>query len=359
VYAKIHIRKYTCGETPDIQQACLKASNIGAAGEDSKATVHLTLPFSSTEMKRTQSIYPGGIMFRRIYFLPTLFVIIIVLALSTVTVGARPSPVAPRSAPNGSNPSVPINLLAGSSIIVDHTAVDQYDDIPQEYIDQVKKMWLNVPGESHSSGYRKGLQFLEDLDSRYQVNITETGMPEAYTDQYLRISRASWGDVSHTTGWRYGYGEEDWYTSAAAIQQTKDHLSYANANGFEIAAMGFGWCWDTTWHNVPDGTTDPVYQVRWAGSSVGGPNGDMRWGLDAGDVALTGNNITMDTYLSATQGYIDYAQANGYPTKVFFTTGPVDGYSGESGYQRQLNTITSAITSVPPAIGSCLIMPTF
>jgi uncharacterized repeat protein (TIGR01451 family) len=58
--------------------------------------------------------------------------------------------------------------------------------------------------------------------------------------------------------------------------------------------------------------------------------------LDAGDVALTGNRVTMDTYLSATQGYINHSQTNGYPTRVFFTTGPVDGSSGESGYQRHL-----------------------
>ena len=82
---------------------------------------------------------------------------------------------------------------------------------------------------------------------------------------------------------------------------------------------------------------DPVYQVRWAGSSVGGPDGDLRWGLDADDYALTGNRVCMDTYL-APPGYIDHCQANGYPTKVFFTTGPVDGggNTGENGYQRHL-----------------------
>ncbi len=230
----------------------------------------------------------------------------------------------------------PLAPPGSGPIIADHTVVDLYDDIPQEYIDKVKTMWLNVPGESHSSGYRKGLQFLEDLDSRFQVNITESGTPEPYTDQHLRVSRATWGDVDHATGWRYGYGEEDWYTSITATERTKAHLTYANTHGFAIAAMGFGWCWDMTWHNGPGGTTDPVYQVRWAGSSVGGPDGDLRWGLDAGDIPLTGNRITMDTYLNATQEYINHALANGYPTKVFFTTGPVDGYSGESGYQRHL-----------------------
>ena len=31
----------------------------------------------------------------------------------------------------------------------------------------------------------------------------------------------------------------------------------------------------------------------------------------------------MDTYLNATQSYIDYCTTNGYSTKVFFTTGPI------------------------------------
>jgi hypothetical protein len=62
----------------------------------------------------------------------------------------------------------------------------------------------------------------------------------------------------------------------------------------------------------------------------------MRWGLDAEDYALTGNHVSLATYLSATQQYVDYARAQGYTTTVFFTTGPVDGYEGESGYQRYL-----------------------
>ena len=41
----------------------------------------------------------------------------------------------------------------------------------------------------------------------------------------------------------------------------------------------------------------------------------------------------MDTYLAATQEYIDYCATNGYPTKVFFTTGPVDDYSGYFGLE--------------------------
>lgn len=81
---------------------------------------------------------------------------------------------------------------------------------------------------------------------------------------------------------------------------------------------------------------DPVHNVHWDGSSQGGPDGNTRWGLDAEDYTLTGNRVSMDTYLTATQQYADYCRANSYPTQVFFTTGPVDGYLNESGYQRHL-----------------------
>lgn len=228
-----------------------------------------------------------------------------------------------------------VNILADSYIIIDHTCLD-VSKIPDAYITEIKKMWVTVPGESHSLAYRKGCQLLENENSRYQVNITESGTPEAYTDQYLRISRATWGDVSSAVNWQYSYGEEDWYTSASAVQRTKDGITYANTHDRIISAMGFGWCWDMTWTNNPGGTVDPVYQVHWAGSSVGGPEGDLRWGLDAGDQVLTSNSVCMDTYLNATDQYIAHCQTNGYATKFFFTTGPVDGYSGENGYQRHL-----------------------
>ncbi len=226
----------------------------------------------------------------------------------------------------------------GILIIADHTVVDKFDKIPSEWIAEVKKMWINVAGESHSLGYRKGVELLEILDSRFAVSIQDSGDPEPFTDQHLRISRGTWGDVTNATGWRYGYGEEDFYTSAQAVERTKAHLTYANTHNLVISAFAFGWCWDATWHNDVGGTVDPVFNVRWAGSSVGGPEGDMRWGLDNEDQALTGNSVSMMTYLLAVEAYITHVSANGYPTAVMFTTGPVDGggNTGERGYQRYL-----------------------
>ncbi len=174
------------------------------------------------------------------------------------------------------SPSLP--AAASAVIIADHTVVDQYEKIPPYWINEVKKMWLNVPGESHSSGYRIGLQLLAQQNSLFAASITESGTPEGYRTDALRASRASWGDIAHATLWRYSYGEEDFWTSQLAGTRTKAHLTYANTNNLPIAAFGFGWCWDMTWHNGPGGAVDPVYKVRWAGSSVGGASGDLRWG---------------------------------------------------------------------------------
>ena len=110
-------------------------------------------------------------------------------------------------------------------IVADHTVVEKYKDIPQYYIDEVKKMWVSIAGESHSEAYRVGCELLEALDSKYQVRVTESGIPEAYTTSHLRISRATWGDRTNPEGWIYGYGEEDWYTNTTAINRTKAGLS--------------------------------------------------------------------------------------------------------------------------------------
>ena len=242
-------------------------------------------------------------------------------------------------------PLIFLLLMAGfsprtstSQIIADHTVVADFDKIPQQYIDEVKKMWVILAGESHSKGYRIGCQLLENSNPAFQVNIRESGTPEGYTDQYLRMSRATWGDLNNTNAWIYNYGEEDWFTSSLARSRTKDHLTYCNTNNLEIAAMGFGWCWDMTANNWPGGTVDPDYQVRWAGRTDGGPDGSLRWGLNNEDQALTGNSISMDSYLNATVEYINHCLTNTYPTKIFFTTGPVDGSGNvsENGYQRSI-----------------------
>lgn len=188
-------------------------------------------------------------------------------------------------------------VIGADQIIANHTVVDKYSDIPQQYIDEVKKMWLSYAGESHSEAIRTGLLALETAESKYAVVSTDYPPPQAYTDVNLRANRATWGDLNSASGWIYSYGEEDWYKSQTAINRTKAGLDYYHNTGPAMAAFGFGWCWDPA--------------------------------EDATDMAV---------YNSATQEYEDHCRTNGYLTKVFFTTGPVDGEnaSGVTGYTKYL-----------------------
>jgi uncharacterized repeat protein (TIGR01451 family) len=222
-------------------------------------------------------------------------------------------------------------------IIADHTVVDKYDEIPQEYIAVVKTMWLNVPGESHSSGYRYGLQLLEDLDPRFAVNVVESGSPEGPTDEHLRVNRAVRNEYNN---WSWGAGEETYWTTSWAVNRIKNHIAYCNdtANN-PVTAIGFGWCWDMTSPGLEE-PPDPVYGCRWGGRSyywngVNTNNDYGAWGLDDGDAAmLPGDRVSLQTYLDA----VDEIGTQDPNTVSFFTTGPVDGGGnlGESGYQRWL-----------------------
>jgi len=187
--------------------------------------------------------------------------------------------------------------IQGAQIIADHTVVDKYDDIPQYYIDQVKKMWLSYAGESHTNAIRTGMVLLENLNPKYAVSQISTGTPEPFTTANLRVNEATWGSYrSGPTGWVHSYGEEDWYTSPGAIAQTKASLDYCASIGPALAAFGFGWCYDPDYMS-PEAVSD---------------------------------------YLQATQEYVNYCHLKGYPTKVFFSTGPVDDYSGLYGYNNYL-----------------------
>lgn len=218
---------------------------------------------------------------------------------------------------------------SNAQIIVDHTSIDQFEAIPQQYIDSVKKMLLILPGESHGRAYQYGLDLLESQDARYSVEVFWDDIPSGYTEENLRASRVYRAGNS----WEYwGLGEHEFYTNQEAIENIKTGLSYTADNYQGTIIFGFGWCWDMTWHNSPGGDPDPVFGCRWAGSSEQGPSGDMRWGIDYEDSLQSGNSVCLQTYLDAVE---EYNQAE--PSiKTIFTTGPVDGYSGESGYQRYL-----------------------
>ncbi len=200
---------------------------------------------------------------------------------------------------------------SSTAIIIDHTALEQFDQIPDYWINEVKKMYLYYPGESHSSGMLSGLRLVEQQDSRFHVSISRTDL-EADTDEYLRVFNNQ-------------VGEQNSWTNQPAINNLN---TYLQTNDFEVFV--FGWCWDMIGGDVQGGV-DPVFNTRWAGWSEGGPDGNLSWGLDAEDSALTGNSVSLQNYLDAW----DYYEQNNPDMAIVYSTGPVD-YVGEMGYQRYL-----------------------
>jgi hypothetical protein len=228
----------------------------------------------------------------------------------------------------------------GGQIVADHTVVENYDKIPQQYIDSVKKMLVWAAGMSHSIGHQHGLNLLELLDSRYQVTTWMTVTPPSKTNQYLRLGRPQ---MSSAGMWSSEY----WRGYHCDLM-----LGQKNA-GNPYRVFLYTWCYDMTWHNDPGGTKDPVYNVRWAGDSEFGTGSYYRWGLDSGDESLTGNSVSMGTYLNSIEYINSDAVNDGYRTSAVFTTGPVDENSGtENGFQRELKNdyIRTYISSHPTAV---------
>jgi len=224
-----------------------------------------------------------------------------------------------------------LTLLSPAQLIVDHNAVADFENIPPEYIAEVKKMMVAFPGESHSAAMRWGMELLEQQDPTYACNVSTA---ESYTDQHVRVEDAGWIGEYEWFTW-YAFDEDDRpYPVDVAIK----HLMYDyHDDGHPITAIGFTWCYDMVIGegNQTEGV-DPEYDVHWYGASIGGPDGDKGWGLDEDDYALTGNRVSLQTYFDAMEDYIAYSNRNGLGTKVLFTTGTVDfegEWWGEGGYQ--------------------------
>lgn len=233
-----------------------------------------------------------------------------------------------------------------ANIIADHTTVDLYSDIPQNWIDTVKTKWFSIVGASHAGSLPVGMVDLHDIDGDYDVTAQYSGTPNGYQTTGLRSSSVAWGTFASATGWSWLTEQEYWWTSSISPTRVKAYLQYCKDTGPALFATMYGWSYDANFDheggNGPEGAYDPVYHTRWAGSTREGVDGNHAWGLDSGDSVLVGNRVDMDTYLENMVEYIAYCETNNIETAIIFSTLPVDdnGTQGwninERGYQQYL-----------------------
>lgn len=236
--------------------------------------------------------------------------------------------------------------VCNAQIIADHRAVDEFDQIPQQWIDSVKTKWLCVTGASHASSLHGGLQYVHAINGNCDVTVQYSGAPNGFQTTGLRSSGATLGSFASPTGWNYMLSQEDWWSNPTANTRIKAFLQYCHDTGPDLFATMYGWSFDANFDhmygNGPYGSYDPVYHTRWAGSTHYGADGNRPWGLDAGDSVLVGNRVTMRTYINSVNQYKQYSTENGIATHLIFSTIPVDdnGTQGwninERGYQQYL-----------------------
>jgi hypothetical protein len=209
-----------------------------------------------------------------------------------------------------------------TAIVADHSVVEQYSQIPDQWIDSVKTMLLCYPGESHGTGLMYGFELLENIDNRFAVNVNWTGEPEGITSDHLRACR-TYRNLGNS-GWKQSGGEEDFFTSQEAVDMMLNNLNYCqNAVNNPVSAFGFGWCWDMSW-------LSDVNSEGWAGR--------LYYPVNKSNYT---DNWDTTTTTPCLEDYIDVVNAynSNYPqTVTFFSTGPVDGGDNtrSRGYQRWL-----------------------
>jgi hypothetical protein len=98
-------------------------------------------------------------------------------------------------------------LLAGAApLVIDHTAVNDFDRIPDSILNQIKSshMELQIIGRSHSTQTSNGLQLLERQNPKYAAEIEYD--PSSFNENALRVLNGK-----YTTSWTSGANRDQYW----------------------------------------------------------------------------------------------------------------------------------------------------
>lgn len=133
---------------------------------------------------------------------------------------------------------------ADGPLIVDHTAVQQFSQIPDYWLNEAKKLTIHYGHTSHGSQILSGLVFLQRVDgTKYTMNIQDEGNAQASPTEPLAPSErvpvevAAGGEntlrISREGTWPIGYW---WDGGLAGTQQLLGH------EGGLFNLSGWSWC---------------------------------------------------------------------------------------------------------------------
>ncbi len=133
----------------------------------------------------------------------------------------------------------------GGPIIIDHTAVDEFDDIPDVWIDKIKqdRMLFHYVGRSHALQMQNGLELLEQQDDRFVVQISPDLNYLTGTNT-LRVLRSQYdnGWTSHNQ-WR-GWWAYDYWSVEPGRLLMETTAQQAIDQGDPPLLSFYGWSWD-------------------------------------------------------------------------------------------------------------------
>ena len=87
-------------------------------------------------------------------------------------------------------------LNASSQIIVDHWAVQEFEQIPDEWIEKAKELTIHYGHTSHGSQILAGLYWIEDNIPGTPVNIMDQYHPDSFTKKGTSQYNPRYEDIS-------------------------------------------------------------------------------------------------------------------------------------------------------------------
>lgn len=134
---------------------------------------------------------------------------------------------------------------AEPALIVDHTAVDAFDDIPVMWINQAKQILVQYLGQSHGRQIPHGLELLAADDPLYAVQIGTDPNPMD-VEGGLRVLRSQYRIGYNQWSTDDSIDDNEYWSTESARENTVVSATEAISEGHPIFASLWTWCWDIT-----------------------------------------------------------------------------------------------------------------